>query len=331
MTDSPLPPPHRHRLHPGYGNPLVRAWQDDAVLAAHHVVYPLFLTDDPSAREDIGAMPGQARWGLDRLEEALHDVVAAGLRSVLLFGVPGQGKDARATGADSDENPVVRALSRLRELYPDLLLITDVCLCAYTDHGHCGLFGEDGRLDNRASIQRLGEVATAYARAGAQMIAPSDMMDGRVGAIKTALAGAGLDEVPVMSYAAKFASCFYGPFRDAAQSAPAFGDRRGYQLPPGGRRLALRAIERDLAEGADAVMVKPAGPYLDVIREARDICRVPIAAYQVSGEYAMLYHAAAAGAFDLRTGVLETTRGLRRAGADVIISYFTPQILHWLA
>lgn len=186
-------------------------------------------------------------------------------------------------------------------------------------------------MDNQAGIHRIAEIASAYARAGAHMAAPSDMTDGRVGAIKSALAETGFESVPVMSYAAKFASCFYGPFRDAAHSAPAFGDRRAYQLPPTARRLALRAMDRDLDEGADVIMIKPAGPYLDLVREARERCDVPVAAYQVSGEYAMLYHAAAAGAFELREAVLEAAGGIRRAGADVIISYFTPQILHWLA
>jgi porphobilinogen synthase len=330
MSEAPLP--LRHCLHAGYGHALPRGWQAEADLAAHHLVYPLFVAGDPDAREDIAAMPGQARWGVNRLEEALHDVVAAGLRAVLLFGVPASGdKDGRASSAGDERNPVLGALPRLRELFPDLYLIADVCLCAYTDHGHCCLFRADGSMDNQGSIRRLAEIATAYARAGAHMAAPSDMMDGRVGAIKTAMAEAGCESVPVMSYAAKFASCFYGPFRDAAHSAPAFGDRRAYQLPPNARRLALRAIDRDLAEGADLIMVKPAGPYLDLVREARDRCHVPIAAYQVSGEYAMYCHAAAAGAFELRTAVLEAVTGIRRAGADVVISYFTPQILHWIA
>jgi porphobilinogen synthase len=290
----------------------------------------VFVTDDPAACEPIGAMPGQSRWGVDRLADALTGPVSDGLRAVLLFGVPARGKDARGSRADADGSPVVTALERLRQEFPDLVLITDVCLCAYTDHGHCCLFRGDGSMDNDATIRRLAEVSVRYARAGAHMVAPSDMMDGRIGAIKQALAQGALDHVPVMSYAAKFASCFYGPFRDAAHSAPAFGDRRAYQLPPAARGLARRAVARDVAEGADVIMVKPAGPYLDVIRDTRDRVDVPVAAYQVSGEYAMLHHGAEAGAFDLRTAVLESVTGIQRAGADCVITYFAPQLLKWL-
>lgn len=322
--------PALHRLHPGYGHPLLRAWQNEAELSIERIIYPVFIVDTPNAQEEIGAMPGQYRWSVDRLEEALRPLVRKGLRAVLLFGVPSGGKDAKASGADTEHSPVVQAVRVLRKAFPDLLVICDVCLCAYTDHGHCCLFRKDGTMDNAASIARLAEISVNFARAGAHMVAPSDMMDGRVGAIKEALRNANLDHVPVMSYAAKFASCFYGPFRDAAHSAPAFGDRRAYQLPPGARRLALRAIERDAAEGADFIMVKPAGPYLDLIREARNLVRQPIAAYHVSGEYAMLLHAANAGAFDLKTAVLEALLGMRRAGADVIITYFAPQLLEWL-
>jgi porphobilinogen synthase len=322
--------PFHHRLHPGYGHPLLREWQAEATLTASQLIYPLFLVDDPDARQEISAMPGQCRWGVNRLGDALDEAVADGLRSVLLFGVPEGAKDPAASGADDEQGPVIQALHKLRRLYPELYLITDVCLCAYTDHGHCCLFQEDGTMDNAASIARLAEMSVAHARAGAHLVAPSDMMDGRIGAIKTALRAAGLDRIPVMSYAAKFASCFYGPFREAAHSAPAFGDRRSYQLPPAGRGLALRAIDRDIAEGADLVMVKPAGPYLDLIREAKDRVHVPVAAYQVSGEFAMIHHAAQAGAFDRQTAILESMHSLRRAGADVIISYFTPQILEWI-
>ena len=317
------------RLHPGYGHELLRAWQAEGAPEPERLVYPLFVTDRPRAKEAIEAMPGQYRWGVDRVKEALAPMVKNGLRAVLLFGVPGGGKDANGTGADRDDAPVPRAVRALRRAFPGLLVMTDVCLCAYTDHGHCGILREDGTLDNDASVRRLTEIAVAYAQAGAQVIAPSDMMDGRIGSIRLALDAAGLEQVAVMSYAAKFASCFYGPFREAAQSKPAFGDRRAYQLPPAARGLALRAVERDVAEGADFVMVKPAGPYLDLIREVKDLVRVPVACYQVSGEYAMLHHAAAAGAFDLRTAVMESLTCLRRGGADVIVTYFAPQVLAW--
>ncbi len=318
------------RLHPGYGHDVLRLWQAGASLAAHDLVYPLFVTDRSRVREPIAAMPGQHRWGVGRVEDALAGAVADGLRAVLLFGVPSRGKDATGSGADRDDAPVPAAVRAIRKAFPDLLVVTDVCLCAYTDHGHCGLVRPDGTLDNDASVERLAQVATAYARAGAHVVAPSDMMDGRVGAIRTALDGANLDSVAVMSYAAKFASCFYGPFREAARSEPAFGDRRAYQLPPAARGLALRAVERDVKEGADMVMVKPAGPYQDLIRDVKERVRVPVAAYQVSGEYAMLHHAAKAGAFDLRAAVIESLTGLRRAGASILITYFAPQVLRWM-
>ncbi|MBM4154607.1 MAG: porphobilinogen synthase [Lentisphaerae bacterium] len=321
---------NRVELHPGCGHETLRAWQADGPPAADRLVWPLFVTDRDDACEPIAAMPGQHRWGVGRLREALDGPVRNGLRAVLVFGVPGGAKDGRGSGADSPGSPAVRALAALREAYPGLLLIADVCLCAYTDHGHCGILQSDGTVDNEASVTRLAAVAAAYAAAGAHVVAPSDMMDNRVAAIRAALKTAGCGGTAILSYAAKFASCFYGPFRDAAQSRPAFGDRRAYQLPPAGRRLALRAVLRDVDEGADLVMVKPGGPYLDIVREVRDAVRVPVLAYQVSGEYAMLHHAAAAGAFDLRTAVLESLDGLHRAGAGAVITYFAPQALGWV-
>jgi porphobilinogen synthase len=206
--------------------------------------------------------------------------------------------------------------------------MTDVCMCAYTDHGHCGILQEDGSLDNDATVHRLAEIATAHAQAGAHVVAPSDMMDGRVGAIRKSLDSHDLKSVQVMSYAAKFASAFYGPFRDAAKSAPSFGDRRCYQLPPAARKLALRAVDRDIEEGAEMIMVKPAGPYMDIIRETRERTQLPVACYQVSGEYAMIIHAANAGALDLQGAVLESLTGFRRAGAEMLITYFAPDILN---
>jgi len=231
-----------------------------------------------------------------------------------------------------DDSPVPQAIKLLRKSFPTLLVIADVCLCGYTDHGHCGILTSDGFIDNSKSILRLAEVATSYARAGAHVVAPSDMMDGRVGAIKKMLLENGYGgKVAVMSYSAKYASCFYGPFREAAHSAPAFGDRKRYQLPPTSKGLAIRAVQRDEEEGADFVMIKPAGPYLDIIRQIKDTVNIPVACYHVSGEYAMLWHAAANGAFDLKTAVLETLSGMRRAGADIIITYFTPRMLEWLS
>jgi len=317
-------------LHAGYAHEVLRGWQAEGSVEAGRLVYPLFIAAKPGAREAIAAMPGQYRWGVDRLDEALAKPVKAGLRAVLLFGMPVGKKDATGSAADREDAPVLLALQALRKKFPSLLRAADVCMCAYTSHGHCAILKPDGSHDDEASDNRLADIALAYARAGAQVVAPSDMMDGRVGSIKRRLKQAGLEHVAVMSYAAKFASCFYGPFREAAQSKPAFGDRRGYQLPPAARRLALRAVQRDLDEGADFVMVKPAGPYLDIIREVKNLSPVPVAAYQVSGEYAMLLHAARQGAFDLRAGVMESLAGLRRAGADVLITYFAPEVLAWL-
>ncbi|KAK8750227.1 hypothetical protein OTU49_015324 [Cherax quadricarinatus] len=241
-------------------------------------------------------------------------------------------KDERGSSADAANTPVIVAVKLLRQAFPDLLVACDVCLCAYTTHGHCGILKEDGTIDNTLSIKRLAEQATAYAKAGAQIIAPSDMMDGRVGAIKASLHDAGLaNRVSVLSYAVKFASSFYGPFRDAAKSAPAFGDRKCYQLPPGSSGLAARAADRDVEEGADMLMVKPGLAYLDVVRQTKDrYPHYPLFIYQVSGEYAMLHHGAKAGAFNLRVTLTEVLTSMRRAGADVIISYFTPAILEWI-
>ncbi|KJE98177.1 delta-aminolevulinic acid dehydratase, variant 1 [Capsaspora owczarzaki ATCC 30864] len=328
------PLPATHELHSGYFHPTLRSWQSNAAhLAASQLIYPLFISDVEDNWEEIGSLPGQFRFGLAHIDRVVAPLVAKGLRTVLLFGVPVQvPKDATGSLADADDSCVARAVRHLRKTYPSLLVACDVCLCPYTSHGHCGILYDDGTINNQASTERLAQVALSYARAGCQIIAPSDMMDGRIASIKTALRGAHLhSKVSVMSYSAKFASCFYGPFRDAAKSAPAAGDRKCYQLPPGARGLALRATDRDVAEGADMLMVKPGGPYLDIVRDVKNkYPDVPLAIYHVSGEFAMLWHAAKAGAFDLRAAVLETVRGMRRAGADIIITYYTPQLLDWL-
>ncbi|XP_046906924.1 delta-aminolevulinic acid dehydratase [Hypomesus transpacificus] len=326
--------PVQSLLHSGYFHPTLRSWQTSAShLTPDNLIYPIFVTDSPDAVEPIASLPGQARYGVNKLEDMLRPLVENGLKCVLIFGVPANiAKDERGSGADCDSTPAVLAVRKLRSLFPDLVLACDVCLCPYTSHGHCGILREDGTLDNAASCERLAEVAVAYARAGCHIIAPSDMMDGRVGAIKQALVSHDMsNKVSVLSYSAKFASCYYGPFRDAAQSKPAFGDRRCYQLPPGARGLALRAVERDVKEGADMLMVKPGLPYLDIVREVKDkYPHHPLAVYNVSGEFAMLWHGAAAGAFDLRTAVTEAMTAFRRAGADIIITYYTPQLLTWL-
>ncbi|XP_028664584.1 delta-aminolevulinic acid dehydratase [Erpetoichthys calabaricus] len=321
-------------LHSGYFHPTLRAWQTcNTSFSPDSLIYPIFITDIADGVEPIASLPGQARYGVNKLEGMVQPLVDKGLKCVLLFGVPSQmTKDDHGSAANSENTPVIQAIKKLRSSFPQLLIACDLCLCPYTSHGHCGILRDDGTLDNDASCLRLAEVALSYAEAGCHIIAPSDMMDGRVGAIKQALLSNNLgNKVSVMSYSAKFASCFYGPFRDAAQSKPAFGDRRCYQLPPGARGLAIRAVDRDVQEGADMLMVKPGMPYLDIIREVKDKHPThPLAVYHVSGEFAMLWHGAQAGAFDLRTAVMEALTAFRRAGADIIITYYVPQLLDWL-
>lgn len=299
------------------------------------LIYPLFITDIPDDETPIPSLPNQYRLGLNRLIPKVAPLVKKGLRSVILFGVPlaPNLKDALGTAADDPAGPVIQAIRQLRTTFPELFVVVDVCLCEYTSHGHCGILREDGSLNNGLSVDRISDVALAYAEAGAHCVAPSDMNDGRVRAIKLKLIEAGLaHQVLLMSYSAKFSGCLYGPFRDAAGSAPSFGDRRCYQLPPGGRGLARRAIQRDIGEGADIVMVKPANNYLDIIRDAKEIGPdMPVAAYQVSGEYAMIHAAAKAGVFDLKAMAIESTEAILRAGATIVVSYFVPEFLDWLS
>jgi len=285
-----------------------------------------------NSKDPIKAMPEQYQLSVDLVESFLAPLVEKGLKSVLLFGVITHSpKDSLGSISASLESPVCRATKIIRTSFPKLLVLADVCLCGYTDHGHCGVLRADGAIDNPKSLEQLANMSLAFAKSGVQVIAPSDMMDGRVGAIKKILWENGFGStVSVMSYSAKFASVFYGPFREAAQSAPQFGDRKAYQLPSPSRSLALRATIRDIEEGADFVMVKPAVAYMDIIREVKNISKVPVCCYHVSGEYAMLWHAAAAGAMDLKASVLETLNSLRRAGADIIITYYTPRLLDWL-
>ncbi|KAI9277285.1 delta-aminolevulinic acid dehydratase [Phascolomyces articulosus] len=321
-------------LHGGYHTNVSRSWQAERSLNKDMLMYPIFITDDPSALQPIASLPDQYRIGIDRLKEFITPLYRKGLRSVMLFGVPlAEGaKDPTGSKADDPTGPTILAVKLLRSEFPDLFVACDVCLCEYTSHGHCGILREDGTLNNDLSVERLANVAVAYAEAGAQGVGPSDMMDGRIGAIKKGLQKAGLaHKTMLISYAAKFAGTFYGPFREAANSAPAFGDRRCYQLPPNARGLARRAVARDMEEGADMIMVKPGLPYLDIVRESADLAKdYPIAVYQVSGEYSMLYHAAKAGVFDLKTVVLESMTGFLRAGATVILTYYTPHLLDWL-
>jgi len=321
-------------LQGGYHHPLTRTWQSEKTLTKAALMYPLFITDSEDQFEELPSMPGQYRIGLGRLEGFIEPLYKKGLRSVILFGVPlSEGaKDETGSNADDPNGPVIQSVKLLRSKFPNLFVACDVCLCEYTSHGHCGILREDGSLENQLSVKRLATVALNYAQAGAHCVAPSDMMDGRIKAIKEALIENGLaHKVMLMSYSAKFSGAFYGPFRDAVNSAPSFGDRRCYQLPAGARGLARRAIIRDMAEGADVIMVKPGMPYLDIVREAANLAPdYPIAVYQVSGEYAMLWHASQAGTFNLKQIVLESMEGFLRAGAGIILTYYTPQILDWL-
>lgn len=291
-------------------------------------IYPLFVVPGSGRREAIPSLPGVFHWSADRVVEEAAAAWEAGIRSVILFGLP-PSKDPVGRQAYADDGVVQQAIRAVRAALPDLVVMTDVCLCAYTDHGHCGVLGRDG-VDNDRSLPLLARMAVSHAAAGADVVAPSDMMDGRVAAIRRALDEAGHSNVAIMAYAAKFASAFYGPFREAAGSAPAFGDRRGYQMDPANAREALRELELDAREGADILMVKPALAYLDVLRAARERFLHPLAAYNVSGEYAMVKAAAARGWVDEPRVVLEALTAMRRAGADLILTYHARDAAGWL-
>jgi porphobilinogen synthase len=288
-------------------------------LCRDDLVLPLFVVEGAGVREPVASMPGVHRHSVDQVVSEAKAVFDAGLPAVILFGIPAA-KDARGSGADDPGGIVQRAAGAIKEAVPELCVITDVCLCEYTDDGHCGLV-EGEQVRNDPSVERLAATALSHARAGADLVAPSDMMDGRVAAIRTRLDAAGFEEVAILSYAAKFASAYYGPFRDAAESAPAFGDRRSYQMDPPNRREALREMRLDLEEGADALMVKPALPYLDVLAAARREFDVPLAAYHVSGEYAMIHAAAERGWLDRDRAMLEALLAIKRTGADWILTY----------
>jgi porphobilinogen synthase len=293
------------------------------------LVMPYFVVEgDADLKKPIGSMPGQFQLGLKSLEKTVAAAVEKGLKSVLLFGIP-KVKDERASQAYADEGIVQEAVRRLKDRFPGLVVVTDVCLCEYTSHGHCGLLrGEE--ILNDPSVELLARTALSHARAGADVVAPSDMMDGRVAAIRAALDDNGFQELALMSYAVKYASAFYGPFRDAAESAPAFGDRKTHQMDPANRREALREAQADLAEGADILMVKPGLPYLDIVRDLREAFDTPIAVYNVSGEYSMVKAAAANGWIDEKRIVLEAMTGFKRAGADLILTYHAEDVLGWL-
>lgn len=288
-------------------------------LSRDDLVLPLFIAEGASGREEVASMPGVFRFSVREVVDECKRVRDLGVPAVILFGLPLE-KDARGSGADAADGIVQQAVAAIRSAVDDLCVVTDVCLCEYTDHGHCGLVDGES-VQNDPSLERLAQVALSHARAGADMVAPSDMMDGRVAALREALDGHGFEELPILSYAAKYASAFYGPFRDAVKSAPQFGDRRGYQMDPANRREALREMQLDLEEGADALMVKPALPYLDILREARERFDVPLAAYQVSGEYAMIQAASRQGFMDGDRAMEEALVAIKRAGADWILTY----------
>ncbi len=301
-------------------SPLIRRMVRETRLGVDNLILPLFAVHGRGVRDPVESMPGVARLSLDELLKEAKDAASMGIPAVLLFGVP-QSKDPRGSEAYAEDGIVQQAARAVKETIPDLLVITDVCLCQYTSHGHCGLV-EDGRVKNDASVELLARVALSHMESGADVVAPSDMMDGRVGAIREALDEAGYTETPIMAYSAKYASAFYGPFREAAESAPQFGDRRSYQMDPANASEALREVGLDVDEGADIVMVKPALPYLDVIARVRQEFGLPLAAYSVSGEYAMIKAAARLGWLDEERCMLEALTAIRRAGADLIITYF---------
>jgi porphobilinogen synthase len=301
----------------------------ETTLTPADLVYPMFVQLG-EGRTPVEAMPGVERMSISHAVAEAGEAHGLGIPAVLLFGVPAE-KDEQGSGAYDDEGVVQLAVRAIKEAHPDLLAITDVCLCAYTSHGHCGIVLEDGSVDNDLSLELLAKTAISHARAGADAVAPSDMMDGRVGALRSQLDAEGHKDLPIVAYSAKFASAFYGPFREAAGSTPAFGDRRSYQMDPANSDEAVREALLDVEEGADMVMVKPALPYLDVIRRVKEATRVPVAAYNVSGEYAMVKAAAAAGYLDEESTVLESLTAIRRAGADVVITYHAKDVARWLS
>ena len=312
---------------------LLRDMVRETELTPAHLVQPMFVQLGTDRRTPIEAMPGIERLSISHAVDEAGQAHDLGIPAVLLFGLPADpaDKDERGSGAYDEEGVVQLAVRALKDAHPDLVVMTDVCLCAYTSHGHCGVVRADGTVDNDVTLELLAKTAISHAAAGADAVAPSDMMDGRVGALRGQLDSDGHKDVPIVAYSAKFASAFYGPFREAADSAPAFGDRRTYQMDPGNAEEAVREALLDVEEGADVVMIKPALPYLDVIRRVKDATRVPVAAYNVSGEYSMLKAAAAAGYLDERAAVLEALTSIRRAGADIVISYHAKDAAAWLS
>ncbi len=309
-------------------NEAIRSLARETRLSTHGFIYPMFVCPGKGVRNPIGSMPGVAQQSVDKFLEECREVEQLGIPGIILFGIP-EKKDARGSEAYAADGVVQRAIAAVRGAKLNLLVVTDVCLCEYTDHGHCGIV-ENGEVKNDPTLELLAAEALSHARAGADIVAPSDMMDGRVGAIRTALDGAGFEDIAIMSYAAKYCSGFYGPFREAAESAPQFGDRRSYQMDPANAREALREVELDLAEGADVIMVKPALAYLDIIHGVRQTFDVPVGAYNVSGEFAMVKAAAANGWIDEKRIVLEILTGIHRAGASIVLTYHAKDVARWL-
>jgi porphobilinogen synthase len=301
-------------------------------LSKDALIYPLFVVPGRSVRHPVSSMPGVFQLSVDEVVKEAKAAAAAGVPAVLLFAAPAESdKDARGSAALDPKGLAAQAIAAIKDACPQLIVWADVCLCGATDHGHCGHVSPKGVIENDSSIQTLAQVALNYARAGADAVAPSDMFDGRVAAIRQLLDREGHAGTPIVSYAVKYASAFYGPFREAAESAPSFGDRRSHQMDPANSREALREALLDVEEGADMVMVKPAGPYLDIIRQVRDAVHVPVVAYQVSGEYSLVKAAAARGWIDEKAAVFETLTGIHRAGADLVITYWAPQLARWLS
>lgn len=310
-------------------SPALRAFARENTLQVSDLIYPLFIIEGEGIRNEISSMPGQFQLSLDMLDNEIELLTSLGIPAVLLFGIPAT-KDDQATGAYADDGIVQRAVRRIKELASQMLVITDVCCCEYTSHGHCGIVVGD-QVDNDRTLPLLAAAAVSHARAGADIVAPSDMMDGRVQVLREALDQAGYSETPIMSYAAKYASGYYGPFREAAESTPTFGDRRTHQMDSANKREAIREIGIDVDEGADAIIVKPALAYMDIIAAAKDHTLIPVVAYNVSGEFAMVKAAAEKGWIDEKRIVLETMIGFKRAGADRIITYHAKEIAQWLA
>jgi porphobilinogen synthase len=311
-------------------NETIRRLVRETRISPDNLIYPIFVKEGRAIREPIKSMPGQFRYSPDTAAQAARDIFGKRIPAILLFGIPSR-KDRFGTEAHKRDGIVQKAIAEIKNIVPEMLVITDVCMCEYTDHGHCGILDEKGCVSNDETLDLLAKISLSHAKAGAGMIAPSDMMDGRIGFIREALDEGGFEDLPIMSYSAKYASAFYGPFREAAGSSPSFGDRKAYQMDPANAREAIREIELDIEEGADIIMVKPAMPCLDIIRTVADEFDEPLAAYQVSGEYTMIKAAASQGMLNENAAIMESLTAIRRAGADMIITYFAERIVELIS